>query len=474
MSMTMQTSHLPLRAVAAGALALLLGGCASFSQDGGLDAVSTMTTARTGQDVRLARIGDDGTASQAELATLLRAPLDADGAVRVALLNNRGLRASLANLGVAEADLVQAGRMRNPGVGFSRMSGGGETEIERSILFDLAGLLTMPIRRDIEARRFKGAQLLAASEAVRLAADTRKAWFTAVAASQSALYAEQVREAAQASAELARRMAKAGNLSALDQAREQVFSAEATAQLARARHRAIAAREGLARLLGVWGTQTAFKLPERLPELPATPREGTDAEAMAMRARLDVQLARLETESTARALGLTRATGVVNVLEAGYVNGSKTGAPRENGYEIELALPVFDWGGARVAKAEALYMQSVHRTAHAATSARSQVREAYSAYRTTYDLARHYRDEVLPLQKKISEETLLRYNGMLMSVFELLADARAQITGVNTAIEAQRDFWIADTELQAAISGSGGASQAPAATAAAADAAPAH
>lgn len=473
--MTNQTSPPLLRAITAGVLALVLGGCATFSRDGGLDAVSTMTSERSGQDIRLPKASDDSDASRAELERLLAAPLTADSAVRVALLNNRGLRASLAGLGVAEADLVQAGRMGNPSFSFGRMSGGGETEIERSVMFDLVGLLTMPIRRDIETRRFRSAQLVAATDAVRLAADTRKAWFDAVAASQSARYAEQVRDAADASAELARRMARAGNLSALDHAREQLFSAETTAQLARARHRATAARERLARLLGVWGTQTAFQLPDRLPDLPAAPREATNVEAQAMQQRLDVQLAKLDAEATARALGLTRTTGVINVLDAGYVNSSKSGRPRENGYEVELALPIFDWGRARVAKSQALYMQSVHRTAHTAITARSQVREAWSAYRTSYDVARHYRDEVLPLQKKISEETLLRYNGMLMSVFELLADARAQITGVNTAIEAQRDFWIAETELQAAISGSGGNGTAvspPATTSA--EAAPEH
>ncbi|WP_229467354.1 TolC family protein [Massilia sp. Mn16-1_5] len=454
--MTTQSIIAPLRTVAAAALALALSGCATFSKDGGLDAVSAMTAERTGQDLRLPQAADAGPAS-VELARLLQSPLSADDAVRVALLNNRGLRASLAALGVAEADLVQAGRMRNPSIGFSRKSGGGESEIERSVMFDLVGLLTIPLRRDIEARRFEGAKLVAAQEAVRLAADTRKAWFNAVAAAQSASYADQVREAAQASADLAARMAKVGNLSRLDQAREQAFSAEASTQLARARHQATAARERLTRLMGLWGGHTAFQLPARLPELPGAARESANIEALAMRQRLDVQLARLNTQATARALGLSRATGFVNVLDAGYVNASKSGAPRENGYEIELALPLFDWGGARVTKAEAIYMQSVHRTADAAISARSQVREAYSAYRTSYDVARHYRDEIVPLRKKISEETLLRYNGMLMSVFELLADARAQINGVNASIEAQRDYWIADTDLQAAINGSGGA-----------------
>jgi outer membrane protein TolC len=472
--MTRKPPILPLRAVAAGALLLALGGCSTFSQDGGMDAVSALTAERTGQHLRLPRANADAAPAQEALDALLKQPLSPDGAVRVALLNNRGLRASLAELGVAEADLVQAGRMANPGFSFGRMSGGGETEIERSVMFDLVGLLTIPIRREIEARRFEGAKLAAASEAVRLAFDTRKAWFEAVAAVQSARYAEQVREAAGASAELAQRMAKVGNLSALDQAREQAFSSEAAAQLARARHNATAARERLARLMGVWGEHAAFQLPDKLPELPSLPREAGNIESLAMQQRLDVRLAKLGAESTARALGLTKATGVINVLHAGYANASKSHAPRENGYEIELALPVFDWGGARVAKAEALYMQSVHRTADTAIKARSQVREAYSAYRTTYDVARQHRDELVPLRKKISEEALLRYNGMLISVFELLADARAQVAGVNAAIDAQRDFWLAETDLQAAISGTGAASVSMATGTASPDAAAKH
>lgn len=471
--MTKQSSLPPLRAIAASALVLVLSGCATFSQDGGLDSVSALTKERTGQDVRLPKATGNADPAREELARLMKSPLSADDAVRIALLNNRGLRASLAGLGVAEADLVQAGRMSNPSFSFGRMSGGGETEIDRSVMFDLVGLVTIPIRRDIEARRFESAKLVAALDAVKLAADTRKAWFTAVAASQSARYADQVREAAQASAELAQRMARVGNLSALDQAREQAFSAEATAQLARARHNATAAREQLARLMGVWGEHTAFQLPERLPDLPAAPREAANIESLAMEQRLDVRLSRLDTESTARALGLTKATGFINVLDAGYANTSKSGSPRENGYEVELVLPIFDWGGARVAKAQSLYMQAVHRTAHTATVARSQVREAYSAYRTTYDLSKQYRDEVVPLQKKISEETLLRYNGMLASVFELLADARTQVTGVNAAIQAQRDYWLAETDLQAAINGSGGASVSLGASSAA-EAAPEH
>jgi outer membrane protein TolC len=141
------------------------------------------------------------------------------------------------------------------------------------------------------------------------------------------------------------------------------------------------------------------------------------------------------------------------VLQGGYQNQSNTGEARKNGYEIELELPLFDFGSARVARAEATYMQSVYRTAQVAIDARSEVRESYSAYRTAYDLARHYRDEVVPLRKRISDENLLRYNGMLASVFELLADSKDQIASVTGAVEALRDYWVAETTLQTALTG---------------------
>ncbi|MBB5368850.1 MULTISPECIES: TolC family protein [unclassified Janthinobacterium] len=432
------------------ALALLLSGCASFSQDGGLQDVSALASARVGQPATLAREAD-----YAQLTQLLSQPLSADSAVQIALLNNRSLKIALAELGASEADLVQAGRLRNPGLSFGRVHGGDGNEIDRSVSFDLAGLLTMPMRVKIEKGRFEQAKLQAASSAVQLAAETRRAYFTAVAAVQTEKFMQQARVSAEAGAELAGRMQQVGNWSRLDQARQQVFYADAVSELARAQHQATVARERLTRLLGLWGTQTSFSLPDRLPDLPAKLPEAGNIEAQAMEQRLDVQMGKIDVHATADALGLSKVTSLVNVLDAGYTNKSVNGAPRENGYEVALELPLFDWGTARNAKAQALYEQSLHRTADTAIRARSEVREAYSGYRTAYDLARHYRDEVVPLRKTISHEVLLRYNGMLASVFELLADAREQVMSVNRAIEAQRDFWIAQTELQAAINGAG-------------------
>jgi outer membrane protein TolC len=264
---------------------------------------------------------------------------------------------------------------------------------------------------------------------------------------------EQVRAAAEASAELARRMAAAGNFSKLDQAREQVFYAESTAHLARVRQIALVERERLTRLMGLWGEDVAFRLPERLPDLPKAAREVADLESQALGQRLDVQGAVKEAENIAASLGLVKATGFINVIEAGYQRNSETRRPRQTGYEIELRLPIFDWGTARVARAEHIYMQAVNRAADLAVRARSEVREAYAAYFTSFELAKHYREEIVPLRKRISEENLLRYNGMLISVFELLTDARQQVISVNAYIDALRDFWISDSTLQLAMTG---------------------
>ena len=445
-----------LKLVPLAASLVLLTGCATFSQDGGMESVSNLTEQRTGQAVVRPLTAQAASSNAERVSALLKQPLDPNTVVQIALLNNQGLQASFAELGVAEADYVQSGRMRNPGFSFQRLKGGDSLEIDRSVTFDLIGLLTLPLRSGIEQRRFEQAKLLAASAAVQLAADTRRAYFEAVATRQTALYMEQVQGAAEASAELAKRMARVGNWSKLEQAREQAFYADATTQVARSKHNALAAQEQLLQLLGLWGRDTVITLPDRLPDLPTSPTDIVDLEKQAMAQRLDLQVARHDTEATAKGLGLTRATGLINVLDAGYVNKSQTGQSRENGYTVSLELPIFDWGGARTAKAEALYMQAVARTQETAIRARSEVRQAYSAYRTSYDVARHYRDDIVPLRRKVSDEMQLRYNGMLASVFELLADSRDQINGVNAAIEAQRDFWLADTDLQGAISGSGG------------------
>ncbi len=442
-----------LRLLALLASAAVLGGCVSFSPDRGFTPVEQAAKDHLRKELRWPRSDADSESIDQRVAELLAQPLSADAAVQTALLNNRGLRAAFQELGISEADRVQAGRLPNPGFVFARKTQGSGLEIERLFTLNLAHLIAMPLTLELESRRFEQTQTLLTQAMLSLATDTRKSYYTALAADETVGYMRQVMKAAEAAAELGRRMAQVGNWNKLQQAREQGFYADAALNLARAGQAQAMAREKLTRLMGLWGAQTAFQLAERLPDLPKQPNDLPDVEQRAMAQRLDVQGARLAAEQTAKNLGLTRTTRFVNVLEVGAVRNSFNDAGPQRGYEIGLELPLFDWGDARVAKAEAIYRQALDRAAETAIDARSEVRLAYLSYRSTYDIARHYRDEIVPNAKRISDENLLRYNGMLIGVFELLADARAQIASVNGAIEALRDFWIAQADLDMALIG---------------------
>ncbi|KWZ47107.1 RND transporter [Burkholderia savannae] len=449
----MTTRLVSLRIGAAAAVLAFTAGCTTFSKDGGFDAVSAAASDRLGKDAALVKTDADRDAAARRTQALLSKPLGIDDAVQIALLNNRGLQASYAELGLSEADLVQAGRLPNPGFTFSRTHSSNDLSIGRTFSMGVLSILTLPLATRIEGRRFEQTKLETADAMLNVAANARRAYVEAVAAAQAAAYAEQVADSADAGAELARRMRQAGNFSRLDDAREQAFYADSVAQLASARLRAVAAREKLTRAMGLWGASTAYELPDRLPDLPAERPQLDGVERFAIAHRLDIQAAKLRTQGVATSLGLTQATRFVNALEVGYLDNYETDKGHEHGYEISVEIPLFDWGGAKVARAKATYLQSANRLAQTAIDARSEVRESYAAYVTRYDVAKHYRDEIVPLRKTISDEMLLRYNGMLVSVFELLADSRDQVGAVNGYIEALKDYWLAQTDLQQAMGG---------------------
>lgn len=441
----------------AAAVLTLLAGCATVSPDGGLGDVQKLTQGKTaGVDATVSR----GPTQQGDkaIADLLVGPITEGAAVRLALLNNPGLHASMATLGLSDADRVQIGSLPNPTLALGRMTQGDTVELERALRFDVIGLLTLPWRSQWAGRQTELAKLQAAQDVVKLASDTRKAWINAVAAGQTATYMRDVKEAAEAGAELARRLAKVGNWSRLNQAREQVFLADATAQLARAEQAAFASREHLTRLMGLWGKQTNYQLPDRLPDFPKAARDIQDVEAQAIAQRLDVKSAVSEAAYVADSAGFVKLNGFINALDVSVIHNTITDnaagtQETKRGVGIELPLPIFDWGNARSARAQNQYLLSVARVREAGVRARSEAREAYHGYRTAYDLARYYRDEVVPLHAFINSEMLLRYSGMISNIFEVLADARANVMAVNASIEAQRDFWLADTDLQSSVSG---------------------
>lgn len=483
---TKPNARRPLRWGLLAGTAALLGGCAGFSPDGGMAPIQSAAYAEIGKDV--VKISDDTVAltAKARVDQLLRKPLTADSAVQIALLSNRGLQASFNELGIAEAQMVAASLPPNPRFGISKLSGRFEVEVERQIVGSLLALITLPARAEIAGDRFRTAQLRAVEAVLRLAADARRQYYRAVAANAQVSFYQEAKASADAASELFKRLGESGGVNKIDQAREFAFEAELTVQLAQARQQQRQERERLVRQLGLWGNDQKF----RLGSLPPLPRlQSVKAiEAEALRKRIDIQIARAELDTLAKSLGLANATRFVNDIDLlgrrTYDRGRSIDAEghverearRSRTLELEIDIPIYDFGQSKVALAEQTYMQAANRLAEKAVNARSEAREAYTAYRANYDITRQYQNNVLPLRKIIQEQSLLQYSGMLNDVTDLITDARNRILSNVAAINARRDFWIAHTDFKHALigGGSGGGGSATVAAAGGGDAGGGH
>ena len=312
----------------------------------------------------------------------------------------------------------------------------------------------MPLRREIELRRLEAARYEAAGAVIEHLADTRIAWIKAVAEQQLTQLVERSLESSATANDMTRQMTALGHSAVSEAAESEIFLGEMRSALTRQRLAESAARETLIRQLGLWG-QSARKLTftDRLPSLPESLREYDSVEGEAIDRRIDVQIASANLKAMARNYDLTRRSPFLSAIEFGPVL-EKSGGESESGFELEYRIPIFDAGGIKNAKARFVFEQAQAKAQSVAISAASQARQALQTYRSYWDIARHYEEVLLPLRRRVSEETLLHYNGMLLSVFDLLGDVRAAAELEATAIRAIRDFWVADTRLQLALTGS--------------------
>ncbi|MDM0035558.1 TolC family protein [Variovorax sp. J22P271] len=438
--------------------ASLLVGCASVGIDDALQEANTRAGPFTEGRLELGRTQDQRARRSALTQALLSRPLSQNDAVQVALANSPAVQALIAEHWAAIAAADQSGRMPNPIFKFERLRIDSELELGRLLSFGLVDLILLPQRLEVSRSRSSEARTQLTGAVVEQVTQVRQAWVRAVAAQQALRYAEQVQRSAEASAELARRMQQVGNFSKLQRARQQVFYADATTRLAAAMHAATATREELVRALGLDDAQAAgLALPERLPELPKAPRDPADVAATATAQRLDVQLARARLDVAGKSQGINLLSTFTEAEIGGRhdtVFDDAQGTQRtRRGWELDIRLPLFDWGTAQRDALNAQSLTAANRYDATVRGASSQLRESYSGYRTAYDIAKHYRDEVVPLRQTIADENLLRYNGMLIGVFELLAEARDQVASVTGAIQAQQQFWLADAALAASVIG---------------------
>jgi outer membrane protein TolC len=425
--------------------------------------VATIAGLGLNKDVVRVSSPADAAFAQTRVARLLRAPLSADAAVQVALLNNAELQAAYNRLGVAEAVAVQASRPPLPSFSYDWVKTSIELDIERQVVASVLQLATWPARSKLAGVRFEQAELRAAEETLRIAAETRKAYYSAVGVREVLGALNSAKANAEASAELAVKLTQTGAVNKLDQARRQVFASEIEAQVTAAKLKAIAAEERLTRLMGLLAPNVATLLPSSLPPVPGKSRSLASIEQEAMDKRVDLEIARLEVEALARSYGITRSTRLVNVLEAAGISKTQKdkGEPSADGggFDIRFEVPIYDFGRARVREAEQRYFEALNQLRAMAVNARSEAREAYGIYASTRSIAAQYEEEVLPLRQTISEETELQYNAMQVDAFALLEAARENAASKVASIEAKRNFWLAYTDLTVAVLGGGTLSQ---------------
>ncbi|WP_279480354.1 TolC family protein [Aureimonas sp. SK2] len=452
---------------------LFLGGCLAsgdaFLRQDGFETVALRSGQATGKETAWVQDRQQAAAVDAKVRSLLATKtVGADAAVQVALLNNKGLQASYADIGVAVADLWQETLPpANIRLGLSYGTVDFTRTVEGLVVSNIMALITRERRLDVATRQVHAVQLEAVLRTLEVASQTRRAWIEAVAAWENVALLNRAKVAADAAAELAAGLGGTGAMTKADQAREQVFYAELAGRTASARLEARLAKERLVRVMGLYGRDIGFEVPNALPRLPraAAKRDGIEVEAL--RNRVDIQLAKLRLEALAKSYGLTQATRFVSDLELGAgIEAEEEVEESEDGHkerkttfapavEAGITIPIFDSGQARLRKAEFEYLRAANLLAERGVNVRSEARSAYQAYRSGFDIARHYQNSVLPLRTTLEKEAVLTYNGMITSTFELITDTRERIEANVAAVEARKNFWLADEGLTSAVHGGG-------------------
>lgn len=430
-------------------LALLgLGACATLPADRGRADVNELVAAREARTAAFAEHDDER--ADALLAERLGRPLSADDAVEIAWLHSPRVRAALAELGLAAADFFDTTRPRNPTLSASRLGGGDKTTLGLSAV--ISDLLLHPARTRIGRARWRAALADAGAAMIQEAGEVRAAYYRHLGALQVAAMRAAVAEAADTSAELARRFRDAGNISALQLAREQAAATTARTQAAQARAERLATRMALAARLGLAGRTNRWRVPDRLPLPPADDADVDALLALAREQRLDLIAAREELDAGDDGAALARRLRWLGDVELG-VEREREDGERQSGPTLALELPLFRQGQAGVARAQAQLELARERSAQIELDIERDVRTGAARLATQREIIDAYRSALLPQREAIVAREQERYNFMLIGAFELIQARQQEYDAYQGYLEAVRDYWLARVELMHAVGG---------------------
>lgn len=429
--------------------AVLLASCASVPRDAGLSDVQQAVASRTNQTL-------DWTAGEPRLRTMLQGEITADTAVAIAVANNPRLQVTLAELGIARADLIEASTIANPlfelEVRFPRAP---FLAYEVRVAQSLIDLIRLPRRRAIGRAAFDAAQLRVTSEVLRFAADVRSSYYELVAATQHVAQMRAIGDAARAAAEVAIKQHQAGNVTDLDLDNEQARYEQAKLDLARAERRLLVAREALLRGMGLRDASPEWRVPERFPDLPPSELDQPQLEQLAAQQRLDLAIARREVEIARRQVPLARLAVLGDVIADVHYQREPSGE-HTVGPGLELPIPIFNTGRGARTRAEAQFVRATQTLRALESESSSRLRTAGATLAEARARVEYYRDVLLPRRRRIVELTKLEHNAMLVGIFQLLQARQSEAQAQSDFIDAQREYWSARTDLDRALQGIAG------------------
>jgi cobalt-zinc-cadmium efflux system outer membrane protein len=434
---------------------LFLSGCASMALDAGFQEVRATVEER--HQVQI--FWNNGTELDKEaaqkLGSLLNRRLTADDAVQIALLNSRELQAVYSDLGVAQADLVQAGLLGNPifdaAVKFPA-SGGGRPDLELGAAMKFLNIFYIPLRKRVAAARFEETKTRVSGAVLDFAGRVRSAFYAYEADQQMLELRQTIVHALDASFEIARRLHQAGNISDLDFLSERAQLEAGKLALRAAELSARQSREELHVLMGLWGSQTQWQSAGRLPDIPEQLLESKNIEQLALERSLDLAQSRQRIIGAGEELGMTKWTALLPEFSAGPQAERNDGA-WEIGPKLAFVVPLFDQGQARAGRTAAELRRFQQEYYALGVRIRAQARAVRDRLEAAGDRAKYYRDILLPLHERVVNEAQLQYNAMQLGPLQLLRAREQQIQNAVAYIEALRDYWLARGDFGQLLSG---------------------
>ncbi|HEX9986249.1 MAG TPA: TolC family protein [Thermoanaerobaculia bacterium] len=437
-----------------GGAALLLASCVSVPRDAGVNDVQQAIAQRGGGAVEWS--AQPSPTDHERVAAMLQDELTADEAVAIAMVNNPRLQVTLAELGIARADLIEASTISNPVFEVEiRYPAEPYRPFELTLAQTLIDLIQLPRRRALGRAAFDAAQMRVSSEVLRFAAGVRSAYYDLLAASQQVALSRTAAESAQTAAEVAVKQHAAENITDLDLENEQALYEQTKLDLARAEQNVVLAREALLRAMGLRNLTAEWRLPASFPELPTAELEQQQLEQLAATQRLDIAIARRELEMAQQQVPIARLAMLEETVLDFHYEREPDGA-HTIGPGLEIPIPIFNTGRAARTRAEAQFLAARHALAALESETASQLRAARSTLAEARARAEYYRDAIVPRRARIVELTKLEHNAMLAGVFQLLQAKQNEMQARRDFIEAQREYWSARTNLDRALQGVAG------------------